>query len=454
MDRFLHWINFFDFKQVYGTLDKVKSKGHAGSGLMKVLMMVTFAGKDSLHAFMCSSYGKVSLACKDSYYRFKRRPDVDWQAFLTSFVKRFVKIVKGKGTEKEGGAPKCLVVDDSFLAKLGQLTEGVGKLWDHASMRYLLGYRLLLLGYFDGKSFLPVDFTLHREKGKNPDRPYGLKREVLDEQFGSGRGCGSITAGRKLEMDEDKISCAIKMIAKACKYLEVDYLLMDSWFTCERMLVEAERQGVKLIGMAKMAKAKYGYQGHMYSAKELLAKVRGEQKRCRKLSATYIQVSATYKGHGVKLFFSRFGSQDRWHLVLTTDLKSSYVKIMELYQVRWSIEVFFKEAKQYLRLGKSQSEDLAAQFADITISMTQYILLTLRKRFGDYETKGEVFREAEEKLMEFTLDQRLWGLFQELVRIVTEIFGIEIDDVDSFMSGVIKSDGLQKIANLYRTRAD
>ncbi len=40
LERFLYWINFFDFKQVYRLLDKAKQKGYSASDLMKVLVMV------------------------------------------------------------------------------------------------------------------------------------------------------------------------------------------------------------------------------------------------------------------------------------------------------------------------------------------------------------------------------------------------------------------------------
>jgi len=45
---------------------------------------------------------------------------------------------------------------------------------------------------------------------------------------------------------------------------------------------------------------------------------------------------------------------------------------MELYQIRWSIEVLFKESKQYLRLGKSQNTDFCGQIADASLTMITY----------------------------------------------------------------------------------
>jgi len=59
---------------------------------------------------------------------------------------------------------------------------------------------------------------------------------------------------------------------------------------------------------------------------------------------------------------------------------------MEIYSIRWSIEVFFKEAKQHLGLCNCQSRDFDAQIANVTISCILYIFLAYYRRINDYET--------------------------------------------------------------------
>jgi hypothetical protein len=39
-----------------------------------------------------------------------------------------------------------------------------------------LGFKLLFMLYWDGKSSIPLDFSLHREKGKNESKPYGMSK--------------------------------------------------------------------------------------------------------------------------------------------------------------------------------------------------------------------------------------------------------------------------------------
>jgi len=83
---------------------------------------------------------------------------------------------------------------------------------------------------------------------------------------------------------------------------------------------------------------------------------------------------------------------------------------------------FFKEAKQLLGLGRCQSNDCDAQIADTTITMIQHILLTLKYRFEHYETKGALFNQVREGIIQLRLDERLWGLFVELVKLIETLF--------------------------------
>ncbi len=137
-----------------------------------------------------------------------------------------------------------------------------------------------------------------------------------------------------------------------------------------------------------------------------------------------------WKTKKVKLFFSRQGKNGKWKVLMTTNITLSFIEMIKIYQIRWTIEVFFKETKQLLGLGKCQSKDFDAQISSITITMIQYLLLSLRFRFDNYETKGILFAQIKEELIEYRLNERLWGLFLELVKIIETIFdGIDCDDI-------------------------
>ncbi|MEO8772594.1 MAG: transposase [Ferruginibacter sp.] len=419
VDYLVNLLSFFEFKRIYGVLKPLKKRGDTIIDVFPVLIILPFLKHASIHALFKSRNKDLSGGDNDVYYRFKNMQTIPWLRLLMSFVKRFVVIIERKAEATVD--KRCLIIDDSLLNKTGKAIEFAGKLWDHVNHGYKLGLRLLLLCYYDGKSNLPLDFSLHREKGKNEQKPYGLTKKQLKRQYKGCRVAEGESDKRAREVDMSKIDVGIAMIKRALRCLKVDYVLMDSWFTSERMIQcvrSYSKQNVHLIGMMKMGKAKYLYKGKFYGASELLSKVKRNTgiKRCRKLKASYLIIDAMYKQYPVRLFFSRFGQKGKWHLILSTDTSLSYSKVMEQYQLRWTIGVFFKESKQFLNLGGCQSKNFEAQIADTTITMIQYILLTLRKRFDDYETRGEIFRATGEEMVEQRLHIRLWELLIAIMK--------------------------------------
>ena len=66
--------------------------------------------------------------------------------------------------------------------KSGKTIEGISRVNNHVKGGFAFGFKLLLLGFFDGKMLIPADFSLHRESRKNN---FGLKQEEEKKQFKS-----------------------------------------------------------------------------------------------------------------------------------------------------------------------------------------------------------------------------------------------------------------------------
>lgn len=66
--------------------------------------------------------------------------------------KRFNKLSVERG-EARRHAIKCFIVDDSDYHKTGNKIEFIGKIFDHVSHRWSLGFKLLTLGFWDGVRF-------------------------------------------------------------------------------------------------------------------------------------------------------------------------------------------------------------------------------------------------------------------------------------------------------------
>jgi predicted nucleic acid-binding Zn finger protein len=414
----------FSYSALCKCLNPLKLRGYSFESIFSCLICLPFVGLKTVHSMTGSILASHIEARKDAFYRLKNNPGICWRIILWLFAAKFIKTTDTIG-EKDSDGVKCLVFDDSTLPKTGRYIEKVSRVWDHVLNRCILGYKLLVMGYWDGTSFLPLDFSLHREKGKNADKPYGLKKKEYRKQYRKKREKGTHAWDRAKEADSSKIDSAVKMFWRAITQgVKVDYVLMDSWFTCEafiRMVRRVRSQRVHLIGMYKIFRTRFTYKDQKLTYSQI-RNVLGKAKRCRRLRLYYKEAMVEYNGQPLKMFFSRQGKKGKWRVFITTNTELSFIKMIEIYQVRWSVEVFFKEAKQLLGLGKCQSNDFDAQIADTTITMIQHILLTLQYRMEHYESKGALFENLREGFIQSRLNERLWGLFIELLRLIEVLF--------------------------------
>ncbi len=101
-----------------------------------------------------------------------------------------------------------------------------------------------------------------------------------------------------------------------------------------------------------------------------------------------------------------------------------------------------------MRLGKSQSQDFDAQIADTTICLMQYNILSLAKRLLDYESMGELFRQAGTETLELTVVEKIWGYLLELIALIADIFEIDMEEILNKIA-----DGNQSITKIIKMKA-
>lgn len=439
VDYLLKVIDIFKFSSLLKNFAHLKKQGYGFKYILSILLVLPFIGIANINLMKDKNF----KAKKDVFYRLKNNCLIDWRSILWLFVIKFVNIIKAKAIDND--KVKCLIIDDSFLEKTGKSIEKISKMWDHVSKRCLLGFKLNVMGFWDGISFIPIDFAIHREKGKNKKKPYGLSRKESKKQFKKKRAKDTASYERVKETDQTKIETGIKMFKRAIKKgLQFDYLLMDSWYTCNDF-IEAVRsvknQTIHLIGMYKIVKTNFTYNKKSYTYSQL-RNLLGKAKRNRKTGYFYLEVEVLLDGKPVKLFFSRKGKNGKWKTFLTTNTSLSFIQMLEIYAIRWSIEVFFKESKQLLSLGKEQANDFDSQLASVSLIMIQYILISTRFRFENYESKGGLFREAKAEIFRESLSERLWGLLLEILRIVLEIF--ENEDEDQLIEKMFNNEEVYK----------
>ncbi len=417
--------------------------------LMLLILFPFFQVNDPAD-YAASGIYKIITCGKDVFYRLLSNCGINWRHFSYSITRQLIKKSEQRDDEPSGN-PRCLIIDDTDFPKTGKCFELIGKVFSHVTRKHILGYKALFLGFFDGKSFFSLDFSLHGEKGKNEKKPYGLTKKELKNRFAKKRDKASCGQKRVDEYFTTKIASAISMTARAIKQgIRFDYVLCDSWFTCFELIKFITKRRIRchLLGMAKNGTAKYVFNQKELTAKEIagiLAK-KGLLKRSKLLGYYYSSAVVSYKGIEVKLFFCKASKRGSYNILLTTNKALNFNQAYKIYANRWSIEVFFRESKQHLQLGKCQSQDFDAQIAAATLCMLQYNLLVVARRFSAYQTTGGLFREIEKDTLQLTISEHIWQIIIELVAEIAEI--LNIDPEELILELVSENQRLAKFINL------
>jgi len=400
------------------------------SKFILLLLFPFFEIKTSWHYGNSALYRFLSCG-KDIFYRLMNDASIDWRNLSYSMNMQLIRKVQ-KNCELDNTKPRCLIVDDTDLSKTGRRIELIGKIFSHVTHTSKIGFKGLFMGYHDGKSFFPLDFSLHGEKGKNQNKPYGLTLSQSKKRYSKKRSRTSKGRERVDEYFLTKIESMISMIRLAiAKGVRFDYVLTDSWFTCFELIkfIVSRRIGCHFLGMIKMGKTRYKIFDKDLTAKEIVDLLRRKKmiRRSKLLNYYYAHTIVDFKGVEVKLYFCKASKKGSWNGILTTNVELTFEQAYKIYSTRWSVEVFFKESKQYLSLGKCQAQDFDAQVASITLTMVQYNILAVIKRFNDYETLGELFRASQHEALKLTITEQIWLIIIEIMAELSEIFNIDTE---------------------------
>ena len=154
---------------------------------------------------------------------------IDWRNLAYSLNMQLIRKVQ-KNSDLNNSNPRCLIIDDTDLPKTGRHIELIDKIYSRVTHTVNLGFKGLFMGYHDGKSFFSLDFSLHGEKGKNQNKPYGLTPPQSKKRYSKKRHNSSKGSERVNDYFLSKIDSMINMIRIAiAKGVRFDYVLTDSW---------------------------------------------------------------------------------------------------------------------------------------------------------------------------------------------------------------------------------
>jgi hypothetical protein len=82
--------------------------------------------------------------------------------------------------------------------------------------------------------------------------------------------------------------------------------------------------------------------------------------------------------------------------------------------------------------------------------MIAYILLSLRYRYDHYESMGALYRAMNADRLRQTLDERLWGLFVEIIQTIVTIPEM---DADELLEKIVTNPAVEQlIANMLESQ--
>lgn len=420
------------FISVYGIVDLLarcggtKAKGFSAAELFTYILTNVFR---SGSFYMQQKLGRVPAAfAKNTYYRFLMNPRTNWLRFTTMLSERIInQHLRRLSSENRDN---CFVIDDSLYERIGfRRTELVSSVFDHVSHRFKKGFRLLTLGWTDGCSFLPINYSLLASANKE---------NILGP-------CGKIdrrtNAGKRRVMARQKATVVMIELLKMALASghRAKYVLFDSWFSNPHQIVEIKDLGLDVIAMVKKStKRTYLFAGKRMDVKAIFASCKKRRGRSRYLLSVPVKVGQDKENeHAIDarlVYVRNRNNRKDWIAILCTNLELSEQDIIRIYGHRWDIEVFFKTCKSSLLLRKEyHGLSYDGLTAHVAMVFTRYMLLSVSKRDDeDSRTIGKLFYLMIEEVADITFNQSMQILVDAMLATVQETFRLTDAQVENF----------------------
>jgi IS4 transposase len=383
-----------------------KKRGYLTITLLYVVLLLPFMRKQLSSLWSNDLLVRYLEARKDTYYRFLNHERFNWRKFVYLLAFRVMALV-----DQSPWRQKVLIADDTIAFKTGQNMELVSYHFDHKTQRSVLGHQCLQLGYHNGLHFFPIDMAFHSST-KRPNERF----RRIDRRTNGWR--------RRKEALRKRTDVLIEMLQRAwTQGMEASFVLFDSWFAHDKTIAQILQIGYGVICRLKAGRSRYLYQGQSYTLKELWQRV--AKKKTQWLSefrvkGVCLNVRCPKSGDVRVLFVS--DGQRQWHAFLSTDLELEPQEILAYYARRWAIEIFFKDGKQLLYLGKEQSETFDAVLACYSLVMIRYLLLVyILHKYQLTGPMGPLFRDLSELYLQLYLTEKVWAYIKELMIVSSEL---------------------------------
>ena len=388
-----------------------KEKGVPVLDIFKYKLCNVFTGRSMYMQQKTGSF-RESFS-KNTFYRFLNSPKTNWLRFTTLLSKKVADKVEPLTDDERVNA---FVVDDSLFEKTScKKTELGSRVFDHTSMKYRKGYRLMTLGWTDGNTFLPVNSCLlASSKESNLIGPVGRfdGRSLADKR-------------RKLAQTKGtEVMIELLKSALAAGH-SAEYVLFDTWFSSPAQLIAVKNLGLDSIAMVKKSsRIYYEYEGELLSIKKIFGACKKRRGRSKYLLSVNVMIGKDEKIPAKIVCVRNKKNKKDWIAFICTNPEISEEEIIRIYGKRWQIEVFFKTCKSYLNLiSECHSLTYDALTAHVAIVFTRYLMIAMEQRRNeDSRTLGEIFFFFTDELRDITFGESFQIILTAMIDSVCAIF--------------------------------
>lgn len=421
---------FFDKFKIGNLLRKCnaqKEKGVPVIRIFKYKLCNVFAGR-SMYMQQKSGSFKEAFS-KNTFYRFMNSARTNWMRFTTLLSKAVADTIEPLTDEDR---VNTFIIDDSLFERTScKKTELGSKVFDHVSMRYTKGYRLLTLGWTDGNTFLPVNSCLlASSKEENLIGPC---------YHYDGR---SLAARRRKLAQSKGTDAMIELLRNALNAgHSADYVLFDTWFSSPAQLVAVKNLGLDAIAMIrKSSRIRYEYNGKQLSINKIFGICKKRRGRSKYLLSVNVMIGKNQKIPAKIVCVRNNRNKKDWIAFICTNPDLSEEEIIRIYGKRWQIEVFFKACKSYLNLiGECHSLSYDALTAHVAIVFARYMMLALEQRKDEDErTLGELFFFFCDELSDITFSESFQIILTAMFESIYVVFRVTDSQINDFIQEFVK----------------
>lgn len=361
---------------------------------------------------------------KNTFYRFLNSPKTNWMRFTTLLSKKVADTVEPL---TDADRVNAFVIDDSLFERTScKKTELGSRVFDHVSMKYRKGYRLMTLGWTDGNTFLPVNSCLLASSKKT-----NLIGPVC-------RHDGRSLAAKRRNLAQSKgtdVMIELLKTAQAAGH-HADYVLFDTWFSSPAQLIAVKELGLDSIAMIKKSsRIYYEYEGKQLSINKIFGICKKRRGRSKYLLSVNVMVGKDHKIPARIVCVRNKKNKKDWIAFICTNPDLSEEEIIRIYGKRWQIEVFFKTCKSYLQLvTECHSLSYDALTAHVAIVFARYLMIAMEQRRNEDErTLGELFFFFKDELKDITFGESFQIIMTALIESVCAIFQPTEEQMELFI---------------------